>query len=251
MDGFSSDFWQTLGAWMSLSEVEKLIRYVTNPGVSNADLCKFLALETFAQSKISAIYAAEITADGYIAPVATFGIPAHLLENWGNISLSIKVPFCDAVKEDKVVLLKKEESLERYPSLANFEAITQEWESYLVCPILPYGLIALTLDSTPKVDKQFELFLKTVGGITFLHFYRSKSRGENGNNGQRDRSVKKSGVLTARQETIKSLMEKGLSNPKIAEQIGYSDSLVRQETMAIFSTLNVSGRKELIERKKD
>ena len=247
---FVSDIWQTLGAGMSLSEVEKLIRYVTNPGVSNADLCKFLALETFAQSKISAIYAAEITEDGYIAPVATFGIPAQVLESWGNVSLSIKAPICDAVKEDKVVLLKKKESLERYPILANYEAITQDWESYLVCPILPYGLIALTLDSTPKVDKQFELFLKTIGGIAFLHFYRSKSRGENGNNGHRDRSVKKSGELTARQETIKDLMEKGLSNPKIAEQIGYSDSLVRQETMAIFSTLNVSGRKELIERKK-
>ena len=250
MDVFVSDIWWTLGAGMSLSEVEKLIRYVTNPGVSNADLCKFLALETFAQSKISAIYAAEITEDGYIAPVATFGIPAQVLESWGNVSLSIKAPICDAVKEDKVVLLKKKESLERYPILANYEAITQDWESYLVCPILPYGLIALTLDSTPKVDKQFELFLKTIGGIAFLHFYRSKSRGENGNNGHRDRSVKKSGELTARQETIKDLMEKGLSNPKIAEQIGYSDSLVRQETMAIFSTLNVSGRKELIERKK-
>jgi DNA-binding CsgD family transcriptional regulator len=236
---------------VSLSEIEKVIRYVMNPGVSNADLCKFLALETFANSKISAIYAAEITEDGYIAPVATFGIPAHVLVGWGNISLAIKAPFCDAVKSDKLVLLKKDDSLEKYPSLANYEGVPQKWESYLVCPILPHGLIALTLDSTPKIDKQFELFLKTIGAITFLHVNRYKTGGGNGNNGHRDRIVKKSGALTARQETIKSLMEKGLSNPKIAEQIGYSDSLVRQETMAIYSTLNVSGRKELIERKKD
>jgi DNA-binding CsgD family transcriptional regulator len=149
---------------------------------------------------------------------------------------------CDSIEEAKTMALG---------SLQAYEAITQKWESYLVCPILPYGLIALTLDSTPKVHKEFELFLKTIGGITFLHFYRSKSRGENGNNGHRDRSVKKSGALTGRQEAIKDLIEKGLSNPEIAKEIGYSESLVRQETMAIYSTLNVSGRKELIERKTD
>ena len=232
---------------MSLSEVEKLIHYVTNPGVSNADLCKFLALETFAQSKISAIYTAEITEDGYLAPIATFGIRTQLLESWGNISLSIKAPICDAVKEDKVVLLKKEESLDRYPSLANYEAITEKWESYLVCPILPYGIIALALDSTPKVDKQFELFLKTIGGIAFLHFYSSKSRGEKGNGGHRDRRVKRDGKLSERQLLIKNLMVKGYSNPQIATEIGYSESLVRQETMAIFAALNISGRKELLD----
>jgi DNA-binding NarL/FixJ family response regulator len=44
-------------------------------------------------------------------------------------------------------------------------------------------------------------------------------------------------------------MEKGFTNPAIAAEIGYSESLVRQETMAIYSLLDISGRKELLERK--
>jgi DNA-binding CsgD family transcriptional regulator len=234
---------------MFLLQVEKLIRFVMSTGISSAELCKFLVLETFAQFKISAIYIAEITDDGYLSPIGTFGIPAQIVSGWGNISLSINAPFTDAIKKDKIILLRQEESLERYPSLANYEGVPQKWESYLVCPILPYGLIALTLDSTPKIDRQLELFLKTVGVITFQHLYTSRNGTENGNHGRRERTVKKSGALTERQMSIKRLMEKGLSNPAIAEEIGYSESLVRQETMAIYSTLKISGRKELLERK--
>jgi DNA-binding CsgD family transcriptional regulator len=233
---------------MSLSEVEKLIRFVMNHGVSNAELCRFLVLETFAALKTSAIYTAEITDDGYISPVGTFGIPAEVVADWGNIPLSVHAPFTDAVKKDKVILLKKEESLEKYPDLANYDGVPQKWESYLVCPILPHGLIALTLDSTPKIDKHFELLLKTVGAITIYHYSRNQDRYENGNHSPRAKSAKKSGVLTERQTTIMKMMEKGLSNPTIAEQIGYSESLVRQETMEIYTILNLSGRKELIER---
>lgn len=234
---------------MLLSQVEKLIRYVMSPGISRADLCRFLVLETFAHTKTVAIYTAEITVDGYIAPIGTFGIPTQVVAGWGNISLSVDAPFTEAVKTNKVILLKRDESLEKYPSLANYEGIPQKWESYLVCPILPHGLIALTLDSTPKLDHQFDLFLRTVGAIVMHHFYNSQIRVEKNIHGNRTHSGKKLGALSERQVTIMHLMENGLSNPAIATQIGYSESLVRQETMAIFSTLNVSGRKELIERK--
>jgi DNA-binding NarL/FixJ family response regulator len=53
--------------------------------------------------------------------------------------------------------------------------------------------------------------------------------------------------LTPRQELIKKLVLQGMTNQQIAIEIGFSDSLVRQETMAIYAALNVSGRKELLE----
>ena len=236
---------------MSLVNVEKLVQFLMRAGVSETDLCKFLVLDTFAHLKISTLYAAEITDDGYIAPIGTFGLPAEVVARWGNIPLSLEAPLTESVKKDKVLLLEREVSFKRYPNLAIYDGLPEKWETYLVCPILPHGLIALTLDSKPKIDNQFESFLKTVGAITMSHFNRSKFRSEQGAYGGRENRVKKSGVLTERQNTILRLMEKGLSNPTIAEQIGYSESLVRQETMAIYATLKVSGRKELIERKKD
>jgi DNA-binding NarL/FixJ family response regulator len=51
--------------------------------------------------------------------------------------------------------------------------------------------------------------------------------------------------LTARQEKILDLMRSGLTNEDIAQKIGFSPSLVKQETMLIFSKLGISGRKDL------
>ena len=236
---------------MLLGKIEKLVRFIMKPGASQSDLCKFLALETFAYLNVSSIYTAEITDDGYIAPVATFGIYNQVLSGWGNISLSIEAPCSDAIKKDQLLLFTKADMLEKYPNLAYYKDFPQKWESYLVCPVLPHGLIAMTLDTNPKIDQNFELLLRTVGSITMHHFNCCQHKRGNVKNRYRDNSNKKLGGLTERQVAIKHLIEKGLTNPAIAQEIGYSESLVRSETMAIYSALNISGRKELIDRKLD
>jgi len=231
-----------------LGKIEKLIRYIMKPGKSQSDLGKFLVLETFASIHASSIYSAEITDDGYIAPIATFGIPKQVLPDWGNISFSVEAPCSDAIKKDQLLLFTKADILEKYPNLDYYKEFPQKWEYHLVCPILPHGLIALTLDTTPKMDDNFEPLLRTVGSIMMHHFNCCRNQQGDVKNLYRDNSNKKLVGLTARQVAIKHLMEKGLTNPQIAQEIGYSESLVRSETMAIYSALNISGRKELIDR---
>ena len=235
------------GANVLLSEVEKLVKFAFNTGLSNSDLCKYLVLETFSHLKASAIYTAEITNDGYLSPLGTFGIPEQTVASWGNIPLNIQAPLSDAVRDDKCILLKREESAEKYPILATYDGVPENWESYLVTPVLPHGLIALTLNSTPKIDKELELFLSTVTSIALQHFFGNKYDSGRRKQGVRDKDFKKDMVLSERQLIIKSLIEKGFSNPQIAAEIGYSESLVRQETMAIYAALNISGRRDLLE----
>lgn len=52
--------------------------------------------------------------------------------------------------------------------------------------------------------------------------------------------------LTPRQIEILNLMAAGKTNPAIARSLGYSESTVRQESMAIYKSLQVSGRDEAI-----
>lgn len=54
------------------------------------------------------------------------------------------------------------------------------------------------------------------------------------------------GELTARQLRVLSLMAKGMTNGQIARVLAFSESTVRQETMAIYRTLQVKGRAEAI-----
>jgi DNA-binding CsgD family transcriptional regulator len=232
---------------MYVTEVEKLARYLMSPGVTAPDVCKFLALETFARLRTSAVYAAEITSDGCIAPIAVFGLPSKVMTDWGNLPLTVDAPLTDAVRDDRIVLLERHETFEKYPILRTYEGIPDNWDSYLVCPVIPYGVMALTLNSVPKLNKELELFIRAAVAMAALHFLKSEIRVEQFvRKPSRSRS-QRSGVLTERQQLIKRFIEKGYSNPAIAEEIGYSESLVRQETMAIYATLNISGRKELLQ----
>jgi DNA-binding CsgD family transcriptional regulator len=52
--------------------------------------------------------------------------------------------------------------------------------------------------------------------------------------------------LSPRQLRILHLLAEGLTNPQIAARIGFSDSTVRQETMAIYRFLGADGRREAV-----
>ena len=52
-------------------------------------------------------------------------------------------------------------------------------------------------------------------------------------------------ALTQRQERILELINAGKTNATIATQLGYSESLIRQETIIIYRKLGVDGRREL------
>ena len=232
---------------MSLFAVEKLARYLISPGLTVPDVCKFLVLETFAHLKTSAVYVSEITEDGCLAPIGTFGLTKTVVIGWGNIPLTIEVPSTVSVKTNQLVLLRREEAIEKYPVLIEYKGIPEKWDSYLVTPILPFGAIALTLDSVPDIDPDLEAFLRAAGALVSLFIQLSQVRVEPYSRKHSVSKSRKQGVLTERQILVKGLMEKGYTNTAIAEEIGYSESLVRQETMAIYATLNISGRKELLE----
>ena len=232
---------------MYLSSIENLIRYLMAAGITISEVCKYLVLHTFNKLNASAMYAATITKDGCISPIGAFGLPDEIVNSWGKIPLTIHAPLTDAVKQDKFIVLHQRDSLSRYPILKDCATIPQDWETYLVCPTLPYGLIAITLNDSPKIDRELEQFIKTVGYIVSLHFHREKSASKGPRESRIQQSLKGSGVLTERQILIKNLIQKGFSNPQIASEIGYSESLVRQETMAIYSALDISGRKELLD----
>jgi DNA-binding CsgD family transcriptional regulator len=234
---------------MYLSEIERLAHYLMRPALTISDVCQFLVFETFKSLNPSAFLATEITIDGYLAPIGYFGLNKNTVQDWGNISLADDLPLTVAVKKDELVLVKQSGLIEKYPALKKFSGIPESWDSHLVCPVLPFGVFSVTLNSVPKVDSEFESFIRTAGALAILHFTKINFTVEQFNHKRASNGVKKSGELSTRQLLIKSLMEKGFSNPAIATEIGYSESLVRQETMAIYSTLNISGRKDLLKGK--
>lgn len=53
-------------------------------------------------------------------------------------------------------------------------------------------------------------------------------------------------ILTERQEVIVGKIRNGKTNAVIAHDLGYSESLIRKETIIIYRKLGVAGRQELL-----
>jgi len=51
--------------------------------------------------------------------------------------------------------------------------------------------------------------------------------------------------LSDRQLVISGMLERGFNNAQIGLELGYSESLIRQETVAIYRKLQVTGRKAM------
>ncbi|MCX6403762.1 MAG: LuxR C-terminal-related transcriptional regulator, partial [Actinobacteria bacterium] len=65
-------------------------------------------------------------------------------------------------------------------------------------------------------------------------------------NVRRSSTYQSNDKLTDRQSIIAVEMANGSSNREIAAKIGYSESLVRQETIQIYKALQIVGRTELV-----
>jgi len=230
-----------------LKNAAELTAYLAGGDPSGEDIARHFVLKSFAELSPTALYMAELSDDGYVTPVAAFGFDRVALASWGKFPLSTQIPITEAVRNDRCVLIDSaEELLQRYPIIGEMEDVSYDWASVLALPMLPFGVAFAVLGSTPTWDEELELYLRLVGSVVALHLIRVRRLKEIPEF-RRGKTSKPSGIeLSSRQKVILEMLSKGATNSEIALEIGYSESLIRQETIEIYRTLGVSGRKELI-----
>jgi DNA-binding CsgD family transcriptional regulator len=231
-----------------LKKLEELSRYLVVNDSNSDEICRFLNFEIFGYLQSRAIYFAELTNDGCLQPTGDFGFTKGSVDSWGAFPLTFDIPITAAVKQNSCIHVKSPDDLyAKFPAMRQVKNIDHEWASIVAVPIHAYGVYSITSFKQPELDEVHEGFLRTVGQLASVAFSKSQMANRlRGKTGKVLSSQRKS-ELTSRQELIKKLILRGLTNSEIGAEIGYSDSLVRQETMAIYAALNVSGRKELLE----
>ena len=227
---------------MYVRQISTLVEFFSHGYRSADDLCRFLIFETFQMLSPKSIFVGEIDSSGFLTHKASFGFERKDLDQWQKLALGLDIPITRAVTSNKCLIIDSpEEFYGKYPVASDLGAVDTNWKSCIAIPALPQGVYFLILDSKPKKDSEFEHFLRAVGQLIMMHLnsvgYRKISNFPRGGSGE----------LTSRQKIILSFLKKGFTNPRIAQEIGYSESLVRQETIEIYSKLEVSGRKELIQ----
>jgi DNA-binding CsgD family transcriptional regulator len=232
---------------MFLKQATDLASYLTGSTKSPDEIAKHLVFKTFAEYAPTALFIAQVADDGFLNPVAGFGFEKLTIASWGRFPISMHIPITEAVRTDQCIVIDSgEDFLKRYPILNEIENVSLDWEAVMAWPMLPYGVGFALLDRVPVLDEHFEHYLRLTGAVIALHLLRNPSDLEIPEfQGASAKKIPPT-ALSNRQKVILEMLSKGATNSEIATEIGYSESLVRQETIEIYRILGVRGRKELI-----
>ncbi|NDE62467.1 MAG: DNA-binding response regulator, partial [Cyclobacteriaceae bacterium] len=121
-----------------------------------------------------------------------------------------------------------------------------QWKTSILIPILPTFFAALSSQNNIEQNSLNIDYFETIRGI-FSIFLSSGNHGKAIRTRRSSHSDKKQDItkLSERQELILKMIKAGNTNMSIARQMGYSESLIRQETISIYRKLGISGRKDL------
>ena len=233
----------------NLFEILKIVYLSPEPN----ELCALLATRVCPEGELAKVYLAKLEQDGYFRGLASFGYSKESRIHEYKVGLVRDVPMPDAYLRSEVIAFNKDELPTRYP---NFQTLDQRspWESLAITPTLGGGLVfVFRLQVALAKGKFTQLYFEAIANI--LSFYRKDSHPLSlAINGKKKLEVQtnptdddelRNRPLTKRQRTILALIQEGLTNSQIAGSIGYSESLVRQETILIYSKMGVRGRVDL------
>lgn len=202
----------------------------------------FLALRTLSSFKTIHLYVGALDQNGTVNKLASFGVTDEDSEYFNTFSLNYRIPFCESVKCDKTIFLESgAKFLDQYPDMTRLTNMTKDWSSTVSWSMPRYGGCAAFFTEHVPCKKETKEFFNNLGAILALYLTLDKTSTVNSHENKPDEKT-----LTKRQKVILELIEKGMTNSDIAERIGYSTSLVRQETVQIYSVLQVTGRAQII-----
>lgn len=216
----------------SLLAITQLL--ATKPSLD--ELCSFLSLKHCPSGEVSRVYFAKILENKTLRIEAAQGFEPENCFVGKEFPLEIGRPSGRSILENNIIVeANKPEYYIKYPAIKN-APIPYPWSSQVSIPINTQYF--MQFGRYVPMSEGDELFYQNLQSLMQIYFTKiGKVSLEVGDLFGKE--------LTARQEKILDLMRAGFTNEDIAQKIGYSPSLVKQETMLIFSKLGISGRKDL------
>jgi DNA-binding CsgD family transcriptional regulator len=216
-----------------------------------------MVLNTLSEFEPRAALLYEFRPDGVVSLTGSFGLPSSSVKVREDHSIWDRTPAVDCIRLDKPLHFSSTTDLR-----LNYG--TQAMEGSINTPLTVWplrigsvrmGAVQIHFMELPQTD-DFHSELKGASTILSLYlgllspqatFVKTPKHfaPEHNGHGRIDPQQTHHTELdmTDRQMQILHLLAQGLTNPQIAHRIGYSDSTVRQETMAIYRFLGVHDRR--------
>lgn len=216
------------------------------------DVAQFLVLDIFREHKPRAALISVFDSSGNVSAAGSFGLANDVVRALRRMSLWDRSPAVDAIRDGEPLILNDRASLlGEYPWLENHDGLlnpTTVWP--LTIGTQRLGSLQMQFAEPVTHEAVAPVFAATAPILGLYVSLRSPSNAPV--EPERPQSVPRSGngqvetELSPRQVRILHLLAEGLTNPQIAARIGFSDSTVRQETMAIYRFLGADGRREAV-----
>lgn len=236
------------------SEVEflpDLIEFLaTSP--DQAAVCQFLALRWPGADPIHRAALLEVEQDASVRVTGWFGFNADILASFQRTSLWDDLPVSVAIRTQRTVLFTDADQLDTaFPQLNDAGL---QLGSLVAAPIISAGhtigacvLVGDEGISTPEEHVEELQSVCLLLGLYLLSLpdHIPNDSAELSTLMRAERAVLPN-ALSDRQHAVLGYLAQHLTNRQIATRMGFSESTIRQETMAIYRFLQVSGRREAV-----
>jgi DNA-binding CsgD family transcriptional regulator len=209
------------------------------------EIAQFLAMNTFAEEKSDCIYLGELIETGVVCTLGGFGWTSTEYSSFIDLPIQSSYPITQSIRTKEILLCINDAAFKKeYPLMADFP-VRDDWVSGIAIPAYPIGGIALYSSITLELTDSARIFYVAIGSLLGLYASRLPKALVAVAITVKEKIDLPPVPLSDRQLVIAGLLERGFNNAQIGLEIGYSESLIRQETVAIYRKLQVTGRQAL------
>ena len=219
--------------------------FLARPPKSYNEIAQFLVMNTFSAEGCVSIYIGELIETGVVCALGGFGWDALEYASIVDLPIQDKFPITDAIRTNEVVVQKRGSAFEaEFPLMSQLKT-SIDWVSGVSIPVYPIGGLAFYSNSEIELTESMRVFFVAIGSLLGLYASRLPVELVEVAISAKQKMDLPQVPLTDRQLIIAGLLERGFNNAQIGAEIGYSESLIRQETVAIYRKLQVTGRKAM------
>jgi DNA-binding CsgD family transcriptional regulator len=229
-----------------LERTYNLSEYLRQGSISWDPLMNFLLVDTFFGSTAFGHILHTVGNDGSLLMPAKVGFSVWPTEKFPDRFITAETQLNRSLRTGQIVDCGSFDSFTFAGPDYLSDLFPNGFRASIAWPIPGIGSILTFYDEATELTEGQVLFLKLIGSLIASSFKNSEILKQLAPESKSEHLISPV-ALTSRQWNILRSMRRGKTNPEIAEDLGFSESLVRHETMKIYRSLSIEGRKELIE----
>lgn len=158
-----------------------------------------------------------------------------------NLAISDDYPAAVALRTNKLQIADLTKGGTQYSDLPTVKRVS-DYRCGVILPVSESRVFGIAFSSSIEEVEKHKDYLEVIRIVLAQYLGRQKFESKTSSHLRHQGSSS----LTPRQSTIVEMIKEGRTNNSIAAILGYSESLIRQETIIIYRKLGIEGRRDIL-----